>query len=860
MLSITSPIFSPTTAISDWAVKNKDYIAVMRRIIFSWVCCLGLWVVEAASTTAHGQLHRATDPVATPPSSLIDQDDALAIDLNPAALGLLPSWSLGYLHSQVDYANSWLGNGDAFFAASPLLFGISGGLSVQSIRPGDNARQSEIGRVDRALAALALAYAPSRQLSFGWSGRVLKSGSARIDDLATTDLGAAWRPAGWLGVSLVGRDLLATRSGFGSGGLELEPSALLTTAFRPLGTRDITVDLGLAMDGRGQLAGRAGLNFTLPYVGSASALAEVEHLGDRDAFWRIMSGLTVQWGQASAAGGVTGAQGSDGDLGWYALLRVEGARRKGIPTPRTILDLEINDASPLAVVEWTLALDRALHDPAVAGVLLRPRSTGMGLADAQELRALISALRVRGKRVVCHLESASTPEYYACAGANRILIDPAGNVRITGTSMSAVMLGDTLEKIGIRFENVRIGDYKSASEQLTQGQLSAPAREEHQKLLDDVHGRMVADLAADMRVSQKRVAEIIDSAPYLAPRAISEKLVSAASDEHALQGVVRQVAGDYRLQSELPERVPSRWGVAPRLGVVLVDGGIVDGNNVDVPLLGMHFSGGRSVVAALETMAADPTIGAILLRVDSSGGSAFASDQIWRAVRRARERKPVIASMGAVAASGGYLVACAADEIWVDPATLTGSIGVFAGKVDVQQLAKKLSIGVEIFQKGRYAAGESIWRPYSPDERAALAELLRTSYRLFLQRVSQGRGLPTERVHQLGQGRVYSGQAALRNGLADREGGLAQAMERARKLAHLPSDAEVVLLPGRKFSLWDFVLGQTVSASDEQPTSEVLSRLLKLPSELHHALGLAATVYSTGGIEPLALMPHAVTF
>jgi protease-4 len=821
---------------------------------------LGLLFVEAVATTAHGQLHRATDPVATPPSSLIEQDDALAIDLNPAALGLLPSWSLGYLHSQVDYANSWLGNGDAFFVASPLLFNISGGLSVQSIRPGDKARQSDIGRVDRGMVALALAFAPSRELGVGLAGRVLKSGNARIDNLATTDLGAAWRPAGWLGVSLVGRDLLATRSGFGTGGLELGPSALLTTAFRPLGTRDVTVDFGLAVNGHSRFAGRAGLSFALPYVGSASALAEVEGLGDRDALWRIVSGLTVQWGRASAAGGVTGSQGSDGDLGWYALLRFEGTRKPGVPTPRSILNLEINDASPLAVVEWTLTLDRAVHDPAVAGVLLRPRSTGMGLADAQELRALISALRVAGKRVVCHVESASGPEYYACATANRILIDPAGSVRIMGTSMTAVLIGDTLEKIGVRVENVRIGDYKSAAEQLTQGQLSEPAREEHKKLLDDVHGRMVADLAIDLRVSEKRVAEIIDSAPYLAPRAISEKLVSAASDEFTLQGAVRQVAGDYPMESNLPERVPRRWGVAPRLGVVVVDGGIIDGDNVDIPLLGMHFSGGRTVVAALEALAADPTVGAILLRVDSSGGSAFASDQIWRAVRRARERKPVIASMGAIAASGGYLVACAADEIWVDPATLTGSIGIFAGKVDVQQLAKKVGLGVEIFQKGRFAAAESIWRPYSPDERAELVELIRTSYRLFLQRVSEGRGLPTERVHELGQGRVYSGQAALRNGLADREGGLAQAMRRARQLANLPSDAEVVLLPERKFKLWDFVLGQTVNAGDERPTSEILFRLLKLPSELRHALGFAATVYSAGGIEPLALMPHAVSF
>jgi protease-4 len=568
----------------------------------------------------------------------------------------------------------------------------------------------------------------------------------------------------------------------------------------------------------------------------------------------------VHWGQASAGGGVTGVQDGDGNLGWYGLLRVEGAQRQGVPIGRTILDLEIEDASPVAMVEWTLALERALHEPSVAGVVLRPRSTGMGIADAQELRELINALRVQGKRVLCHLESASGAEYYACAAADRVVIDPAGSLRLIGTSMSAVLIGETIDKLGVRAEIVRIGDYKSAPENYTQTQLSDAAREQYRTLLDSVYSHMIADLAADLRVSEKRAAEIIDSGPYLAPQAVGNKLVSESSDAFTLQMAVRKSIGDFPVKNELPESIPRRWGIARRLGVVLVDGDIIDGDNLDIPLLGMHFSGGRSVAKAIETLAADPTVGAIVLRVDSPGGAAFAADQIWRAVVRAKARKPVIASLGGVAASGGYLVACGADEIWTDRSTVTGSIGLFYGKVDVSELAQKLGISVEIFHKGRFAAGESIWRPYSPEERAALVERIRTYYRLFLQRVADGRHMTTERVHELGQGQVYSGEVALRNGLADRTGGLAKAITRARQLADLPLDTEIVLLPGRKLQLWDFLLGRGASASEERSTSELFSGWLKLPAELSQAAELAATIYSTRGLEPLALIPHLVKF
>jgi protease-4 len=260
-------------------------------------------------------------------------------------------------------------------------------------------------------------------------------------------------------------------------------------------------------------------------------------------------------------------------------------------------------------------------------------------------------------------------------------------------------------------------------------------------------------------------------------------------------------------------------------------------------------------------MAADPNIRAIVLRVDSPGGAALASDKIWRAVRRARERKPVVASMGAVAASGGYYVACAADEIWADPSTLTGSIGIFYGKVDVVGLAGMLGIGIESFARGKRAGAESIFRPFTEEERAALADAMRTYYRLFLTRVAEGRGMKVEAVDALGRGRVYSGDAAQRVGLVDRLGGFASALMRARELAGLGQDAPVDVRPPRRDRLLDFLLGGVAASTQTDAASATGlegDSLPALPKGARALLRVVTTLEQIGSGAPLALLPYQI--
>jgi protease IV len=815
-----------------------------------------------ASEPARAQLHRSSDPVATPASSLVLQDDALALDVNPAALGRLPAWSLALLHSEIDAAGSWLGRGDALYFSTPVFGPLSIGLTLQSVRPDVNApRPLGDPEADRAIAALAFSFAAGAPLSVGLTARTFASGNAQFDGLTSIDAGLQLRPSNWLSVGLVGRDLFLSREGFGTGGLDLGSTAQLSAGLRPFGSDTFTFDFTMVGDPADleRLGGRAGVVIEVPYVGALTGMVEADDLGDVDSALRVVAELAVSGEGLTAVGGGMGGDGFDGKLGWYAMLRAEGHPRPGLPLSARVLDLEISGLSARSMLGISLALERARIDPRIAGVLLRPRGSSMPLAYAQELRLQIQALRAAGKPVVCHLDSASGADFYACSAANRSLLDPAGDVRLMGSSSTVMLFGETLKKIGVRADFVRIGAYKSAPEQYTQSQLSEEARAQTRGLLDDVHRRMLADLAHDMKVPESKVAEIIDEGPHLAYSAKAQGLVADTVDEHELQDGALDVFDGKPLTRSLPADTARPWGMRPSIGVLLIDDQIVDGESVDVPFIGIHMSGGETLVRELDAMAGDPNIRAIVLRVDSPGGAALASDKIWRAVRRARARKPVVASMGAVAASGGYYVACAADEIWADPSTLTGSIGIFYGKVDVVGLAGMLGVGIENFARGKRAGADSIFRPFTEEERAALADAMRTYYRLFLARVAEGRGMKVEAVDALGRGRVYSGDRAQQVGLVDRLGGFASALMRARELAGLGSDAPVDVRPPRRDGLLDFLLGSVVgggqlaagSASDDAP-------LRALPKGARTLLRIVTTLEQIGSGAPLALMPYQI--
>lgn len=814
-----------------------------------------LAVTLLLAAPAEAQLTRETSPVALPGYSLTAPDGPESVNLNPAAMAFLESWGFGYVHSDAGDDQPLVGRGDGFYAATPILFGIAAGLSVDSVRPTPAALQAE-----RTMVSLALAWQTQDALSVGAAVRFLASGDVQLNGVTTLDLAASWRPVDWLALSFLARDVVGPRLGASSDAVAR--SFLLGTALRPFGDRTWTLDAAGAIDERGRIGARVSTEVTIPFFGRLLAAGEAEALDTGQPELRAIAGLAMDWGQVGVGGGVRFGDGYDEAPGWYVSGRFDGAQRDGIPTGPRVLDLQIGGIGARGVLAYVRLLERAIHDDDVVGVLLRPRGSGMGVAYAQELRIVIEQLREAGKPVVCHLDDASGSEWYMCSAADRVLVDPAGGVRVSGVSSEIYHLGDLLRNVGVRADFVRIGRWKSAIEQYMNTRQGPDARRQRQGILDWAYRRMVFDVARDHGWSREHFRDLVDQGPHLPDSALESGLVDALADELSMDAELREgFGGGYARDPGEPWRFPRRWGHRPRIGVVVVDGTIVDGDNVDIPLIGIHASGGRQVARAIDRLAADPAVPAIVLRVDSGGGSVLASDQIYRAVLRARRRKPVIASLGAVAASGGYYVAAPAHEIWADPTTLTGSIGVWFGKVDFAPLGRTLGVELETLSRGRHAGATSLYRPFTAEERAVLAGNVRHWYRSFLRRVARGRGMTVAEVDALGRGRLWMGDQAIDNGLVDHLGGFASALQAARRAAGVGPEVDFFVVPGRPSTLLDYVLsflGIGAAPTDPAVTEDATVALERVAPELRAVIATVATMRQVGAGTPLALMPHVV--
>ncbi|MBC7171918.1 MAG: signal peptide peptidase SppA [Polyangiaceae bacterium] len=390
--------------------------------------------------------------------------------------------------------------------------------------------------------------------------------------------------------------------------------------------------------------------------------------------------------------------------------------------------------------------------------------------------------------------------------------------------------------------------------------MTAPNRRQRNAYLDDIYARLLQDLGRSLSITAEQAERLIDEGPYTASQAVETPLVAATADEADLDDALAEIVdGRVRRRQNLRNSGPRSWGTGRRVGVVVVDGAIVDGENVDIPFVGIHQSGGKSVVEAIDRLARDRSVKAIVVRIDTGGGSSLASDQIWRAIRRARAKKPVIASLGEVAASGGYYIASACDEIFADPSTMTGSIGIFFGKVDFAILADRIGVHPEQLGRGAHAGAASLFRPFTDEEREMLQRQIQVVYEMFLSRVAEGRGMTTEAVDAVGRGRIWSADSAIERGLVDRRGGFIAALSRARERGRVPSHEEIEYLPARPESLLEYVFDTAGDSSRSRADSDTPARALALPPLAHAALDRAIALSHIQSGTGLAMMPMVVT-
>ena len=456
-------------------------------------------------------------------------------------------------------------------------------------------------------------------------------------------------------------------------------------------------------------------------------------------------------------------------------------------------------AGALSLIELIQALEKAARDPDVAAVFVRAGS-GVTPADAEEIRAALDHVQAAGKPVIAHVQSFvddSVFAYMAVSGADEIWMNPAGWFAATGLRSERLFLGDALARLGAEAQFLQLYEYKGAAEILTRSGYSDAAREATQAWLDSLYTTAIASIAQGRSLSPAAAEQRISAGPYLAAATLEMGLVDQLGQlEEARRQLLTRI-GQAEIQSaEVYARQRSALEDGPVIALITGQGPIIDGTSP------RGFGAGEVIAsddfsAAIDTAASDPEVRALLIRLDTGGGSPTASAQIASAVLRARRYgKPVIISMGSVAASGGYYVAAPADQIIANAGTLTGSIGVLLGKVALGPALDRVGVTSDaVSAGGAFTGALSPFDGFTDAQQADIEAYAEATYQGFTRLVAEGRDLPLARVETLARGRVWSGDQAVQLGLVDSVGGFMAAVEAARHAAGVSADEAITLKP-----------------------------------------------------------------
>ncbi len=797
--------------------------------------------------------------------SPVTNDDSSALVQNPGNLAFLPAselrWSSVYLNE--DAQAPWQGHAFAFAFPIPFL-DASTGVRVDLMSPPDGGAGPLFGR-DRAYQWITwgLAVKPSESFGFGASLQRSYSSMDEAHGLFSWSLGVTTRPSDYFGMAFVASDINGPTNAAGGYvartfdvGLSLRPA------------RSRAVELGLS--------GRIVDSHDAYWSPSATIAVDIPQLG------RLRGGLSIadpdggvaqsEWlASASMAFYLNGTSGSmelaggsvfGGGLGpsvsgkahenLATEVAFKGYREPSGATPpvfalRVRLENTPGTREHVALLRQLWQIAEA--EPSIGAVVFELRSAPAGsMARVQELRDAVYHLRRSGKKVLCHLEDADGSSLYLCSAADRILINPAGGLRFAGLRARYFYFADLLEKLGIKADFVRIGAHKSAPEAFTRTSSTEVAQKDKIDLLQQHEKHLTWGIAHGRKLSPEQVRERVAKGPFVAIEAKTAGFVDGYAFDDQLEAETSRLMGESvrLLDDKRGPFAPTFNGSTPGVALIYVDGDMVDGRSQTIPLVGMKLVGSYTIADAIKKARENPLIGAVVLRIETGGGSAMAADVIWRELQLTTKVKPVVVSMGSAAASGGYYIASPATRVFANPLSITGSIGIFYGKADVSELLRKLGMSLEVYKTAPRADAESIFRPFSEEERTELKRKVWQFYDVFLQRVAEGRRLTKEQVDAVGQGRVWTGEQALAHKLVDELGGLRQALSYARGLAGLPEHAPIQELPPVETTLVGRLLG-IEGVSEQLP-----SHLQALPPGLVDMVRALAPFVAHPSDKPLA--------
>jgi len=480
------------------------------------------------------------------------------------------------------------------------------------------------------------------------------------------------------------------------------------------------------------------------------------------------------------------------EKGSTLLLEISGSYVEAPETPTIGAVLGFERQSVLGLLTQLRKVER---DDRIAQVILTVRNLQVGWGKAQELRDAIRALRDKGRHPVALIEVegfGANLEYYVASAAEKIYMAPGSGAPILGLAEEHLFYGGLWDRLGVTMQVAQAGRYKGAADSLVSKEMGAYYREQADRLLDSIDGQFIAGIAEARGIPVETVRKVIATAP-------------AQPDVLQQLGLIDGVATGRKLANDVPEekRVTAEsyravsaedLGFKPKANFALIYGsGAIQSGEGTTSRTGQPVFASETVMDAIEQAAKADDVKAIVLRIDSPGGSAFPAEQMWNAIREARKKKPVVASFSDYAASGGYYVASAADAIVSQPATLTGSIGVFAVRPSLHGLLDRFDVHSAVLSRGANAEMNLVTPELSPDTRDWLQADVEDTYHRFLSRVSEGRGRPVADVEAIAEGRVWTGEQAVTRGLVDAIGGLRTAVSRAKEKAGIGADEDVSL-------------------------------------------------------------------
>ena len=816
----------------------------------------GIWFVLAFVAGASLRAHAADVPaspfrgVKVPGSGVAGDADGTSVELNPGQLGVLAGASTALVVDDWGRDVRRPGRGGALMLGTPLALGTALGAGFQWLRPTLPGMPSDYQKLQ-----LGLGLRLGRGAGFGVSWEHIFS--TRLPTTNSLTFGLGVRVSSMLAAGVVVRDVGRPS--------DLPREWDFEAALRPLTTDRLEIAGGVRLLQGGETTAlpRARVSVRLArglvIFGEADwpryRAAEPQASGTSltpPADYAALVGLTVEEERlgvtvAGVGNWRAGDQNSaDFGPGGSFMLRSFPTRHPPLWASTYVARLKVGDLeADRSFLALVVRLRQLGDDPAVAAVLLDIEEPDLGLGRIEELRALVSDLR-RRKPVFARLTQPDTRATYLASACDRVFIDPAVGLTFGGFAQTVTFYKTALDRLGVEVDLVRIAEYKGAMEPFVMNGQSAPVAANRNAILDDVFGRLLAGVAdgrSAQGLNQAKVRDLVDRAVFSSAQAREAGLVDMVADEDEVKAAVAQAWGPLRDADARPRDV-GRWR-PDRVAVILVDGTLMDGEGGDFPFPSSEIAWSDRIIAALGEAADDSSVRAVVLRVNSPGGSALASDRIARVLRRVRKLgKPVLASMGDVAASGGYYVAAPTDEIFASPSTLTGSIGIFGFKVNLKGLLGHLGIASETYKRGAHADLLAVEHGWNDEERALISGRMEQMYRRFLDTVAEGRksrGVTAARADELGRGRVWTGSQAAGVGLVDRMGGVSAAIDEAARRGGVPVGPgglpELVVLP--------------------RPAHSVLGALAHVPGG-RVAVRLLLPLLAEGGTGILARLPYDI--